>query len=219
MLNRSPLPGRWRAFALALTLAAPAAADLPAPVAPASNRAAPASRPSARPLPSGVRERLQVLKEKRNERLRERKEQRQRIEQLSEDLERSLARADVNTKELKEKMDALMALRTERRREHRLALRTRFGSAVAEPTVRAELALHARRTARLKRLQFVAATERAGKKRSELLARVERLRTKENARHDETMRRLAPSRKRQPDERSEVPAASAAAPAPSGGTP
>lgn len=218
MLNRSVPARRWLGAALALAIAAPAAADLPEPKGSGGPRREAAPRSSAAPLPSSVRERLELLKDKRRERVRERKEQRERIQQLAQDFERSLSRPDANPKELRAKQEELFAVRAERRRERRMELRKRFGRAIAEPAVRAELELHARRAARLKRLQFLAATERTGKKRTAVLARVDRLLVAENARHDQAMQRLVTTQ--QLDATGAAAASGAdAKPQSSGGTP
>jgi|SoiMethySBSTD1v2_1073268.scaffolds.fasta_scaffold02412_6 hypothetical protein len=77
--------------------------------------------------------------------------------------------------------------RRERRRQRLAALSARFGAALRQPAVRAELELHARRTAKLKALHAVA--EREGK--VTLLPRIDRLTQKEQARHERRMAALS----------------------------
>ncbi len=84
--------------------------------------------------------------------------------------------------------------RRERRRQRLAALSARFGAALRQPAVRAELELHARRTAKLKALRAVA--EREGK--VELLPRIDRLTQKEQARHDRRMAALSADAGRAP---------------------
>jgi hypothetical protein len=76
--------------------------------------------------------------------------------------------------------------RRERRRQRVDALRARFGSALRQPAIRAELELHARRKAKLNALRAVA--EREGKQA--LLPRIDALVKKEQARHQRRMAAL-----------------------------
>jgi hypothetical protein len=97
---------------------------------------------------------------------------------------------------------------------------TRWGSSLSKPSATEELQLHARRLARLQRMEELVATERKGDERSKLLDKIDKLREHENQRHERAMQRLASGQA--------APAASAAAaasaapvpsPAASGGTP
>jgi len=81
--------------------------------------------------------------------------------------------------------------RLERRRAHREKLFRQWVNVLGRAEVQAELRLHAERTARLRRLRFVAETERKGPDQEKILARVSKLLEKENARHERAMQRLA----------------------------
>jgi hypothetical protein len=73
-----------------------------------------------------------------------------------------------------------------------MALRQRWGHSMAKDDVKAELERHARRLARLQRLEIVAATERSGAPRERLIDRLGKLRDLENTRHERAMKTLVP---------------------------
>lgn len=76
--------------------------------------------------------------------------------------------------------------RVQRRQAHREILRKKYGPKLDRPEVRAELTLHARRIARLDRAERLATD--AG--RDAVVTRAQKLRDKENARHDRRMAAL-----------------------------
>jgi hypothetical protein len=96
----------------------------------------------------------------------------------------------VKKEELQDRIKAMQAARLERKKEHREELRARWGPALLHPSIREELRHHARREAFLSRMMFVAETEVTGKKKEALIARIEKLIDKENARHERAMERL-----------------------------
>jgi hypothetical protein len=79
------------------------------------------------------------------------------------------------------------------------ALRKRYGKALDQAPVQQELSTHAERTVRLRRMKRLA--EESGK--SELVARIETLRERENQRHAERLKALM-------GEQADVPAAASA---------
>lgn len=79
--------------------------------------------------------------------------------------------------------------RLERRQEHKKRLIARWGQALRRPDAVAELRHHAERMARLRRLRFLAETEREGKDQEKLLARIDKLIELEQARHERAMQR------------------------------
>lgn len=95
----------------------------------------------------------------------------------------------VKKAELAERLAAMKQNLAERRRAHRMAVRDRWGAALAHPACREELRLHARREAFLNRALFLAHTE-VTKDKDKLVERIEKLIEKENARHDRAMERL-----------------------------
>jgi hypothetical protein len=105
--------------------------------------------------------------------------------------------------ELSRRWAEFAATRQVRREKHRAALTQELGARLQNPRVRAELALHSQRVAELHRAEFLAKNARSGAEREQLLARIEKLRARETARHQRSLARLA------------VPAGNAA-PAPSG---
>jgi hypothetical protein len=108
--------------------------------------------------------------------------------------------------DVKARLDTLRESRGERQKEHREALKQRWGTALSAPSAREELEHHARRSARLERALVLVETE-VGKDRDKLRERVQKLIEKENARHERAMERI----KNQPS--APAPSASAAAPA------
>jgi hypothetical protein len=98
-------------------------------------------------------------------------------------------RGGVSKEQLKERMEKMQAARAERRKEHRLAVRQRWGTALAHPALREELRHHARREAFLTRALFVAQTEPV-KNKEKIIARIEKLIEREDERHAKAMERL-----------------------------
>jgi len=103
--------------------------------------------------------------------------------------------------DLKARFAELKAKRDERMHAHRQSLKERWGDKLAVPAVHDELARHERRLAMLDRILELAQTEKTGKDKDALTARIQGLISKENARHDRVMQ--------------QTPAASASAPTPS----
>lgn len=103
-----------------------------------------------------------------------------------------------------------------RRAEHMAELRQRFGQRMfANRELGEELRRHARRMAFLRRAKFIATTELDEPKRAAALGRIEKLVTREEARHDKRVEKLksdAPS----PGPSGTPSAATSSAPAPSG---
>jgi hypothetical protein len=96
----------------------------------------------------------------------------------------------VTKAELKERIAAMRANATERRKEHREGLKKRWGATLAHPACREELRHHARREAFLSRALFLAQTEVAAKDKDKFLERIQKLIDKENERHARAMERL-----------------------------
>lgn len=116
--------------------------------------------------------------------------------------------------ELKDSIEKWKATRGERQGERRRWLQTHWGPHAHAPDAVTELRLHAARMAKLARLEQLAETERSGDARQRLLDKIEKLRERENQRHERAMQRLTQA--------SPVPSAAptpsaAAAPASSGG--
>jgi hypothetical protein len=127
------------------------------------------------------------------------------MHQLIQDLKHGkLKKGDV-----KERLSALQERRDDRIKEHRHALKARFGATLAMPSARAELEHHARRMAFLNRALLLCETE-VTKDKDKLKARVEKLMTKENERHERAMERL----KSTPTTPAASAGAASAAPAP-----
>jgi hypothetical protein len=101
--------------------------------------------------------------------------------------------------------------REKRREEQRQALIARWGAAVTKPTVADELRLHAKRLARLQRFEELIATEKQGDARTRMLDRVQKMREKEEQRHERAMQRL--------QNEAAAPAASASGAVPAAATP
>jgi hypothetical protein len=81
--------------------------------------------------------------------------------------------------------------RAQRRRERRAALQQRFGLELLQrPPIRAELETHAWRVARLERMRVLAEAMTDAEKRKKTLARLEKLATKENERHERQLTHL-----------------------------
>jgi hypothetical protein len=95
--------------------------------------------------------------------------------------------------EFKQKMSEMMQDRAQRRTRHQTELRARWGQELNKGPVVAELRLHARREAFLSRMLVVAQTERTGKDQEKLVARIEAMSAREDARHDKKMAELKAS--------------------------
>jgi hypothetical protein len=121
--------------------------------------------------------------------------------------------------ELKKKLAERHVSREARQLEARGLLVRRWGSTLAKPDAQAELKLNALRLAQLERLEELAATERIGTQRSELLEKVQKLRERENDRHARSMQAIAAVQTADAASAHTAPATVLAAPAASGGTP
>lgn len=84
---------------------------------------------------------------------------------------------------VQKKLEQLRATRKQRRAAHLARIKQRWGKAVAHPAVRAELKVHAWRMARLDRIKELASAN----DKKDVVARVDKLIEKENARHDKHM--------------------------------
>jgi hypothetical protein len=100
------------------------------------------------------------------------------------------AKGSITRAELKERVAAMQKDRGERRHDHRVDLKTRYGATLANPACREELRHHARREAFLDRALFVAQTEVTTKDKDKLIERIQKLIEKEDARHAKAMERL-----------------------------
>jgi hypothetical protein len=105
---------------------------------------------------------------------------------LAEQFRRRRPRPD----ELQTKLGELRQSASERRELHRRELRAEFGPALGHKDLQDELAKHARRIAFLNRAKLVATSELDEPKRSTALARIDKLLTQENARHDGAVLKL-----------------------------
>lgn len=110
-----------------------------------------------------------------------------------EALQEDLKHGKLKKEELTERLAALEASRQERQKEHRAELGERWGKSLESPPVREELRHHARRSALLNRALLVAETDPQVKDKDKLVARVEKLIEKENARHEKAMQRFEAS--------------------------
>jgi hypothetical protein len=95
----------------------------------------------------------------------------------------------VSKVELQDRIKKMHEHRSERRKENREGVRRRWGAALLHPACREELRHHARREAFLSRALFLAQTEPV-KNKDALIARIEKLIEKEDARHERAMERL-----------------------------
>jgi hypothetical protein len=141
---------------------------------------------------------------------------RERIDTMTREVQESLRRMDMDADVLRQKLDALAAARPERQRVRRAALRAKWGKVLAHPTAREELTTHGRRMARLRRLQYLAATERQGQTRTKLLSRIDTLLSREQARHERAMKSLEENSGAERTSRGEPSSLPAPSPAPSG---
>lgn len=101
------------------------------------------------------------------------------------------------------------ASRLARREQRRAALTQELGQLAANPDIRAELQLHARRVSDLARAEFVAQNARSGKQRDEALARIAKLKEREAARHRQKLARLVSAAQNATPAPSAIPAPSA----------
>jgi hypothetical protein len=92
--------------------------------------------------------------------------------------------------EIAAKMQELREHSAEVRRERRRTAHARWGQAALDPKAKEELAVHGRRMAKIRRMQFLAMTERTGEKRSALLERLARLKDLERGRHERAMQAM-----------------------------
>lgn len=190
---------------------------------------------SASPLPSGFQERMRQHREQLPDHIRDRMERMQgrghdsrerhaRSRKLSGEIAEQLRSGNPRPEELKKQLEELRLLRNDRRNEQRASLRQRWGESAHKPDVKDELERHARRLARLQRLEVIAATERTGDQRKRLIARIEQLRTLEDKRHEQAMKKLAPEASAGPEASASAapvapaPAAGSALPPASGGS-
>jgi hypothetical protein len=120
-------------------------------------------------------------------------------------LHQELKEGKIKKEELKDRVAKLRETAAERRKEHREALKSRWGAALAQAPAREELRHHARRMAFLNRALLVAQTE-VKKDKDKLIERIEKLIEKETARHEKAMARFSSASP-------SAPAAAAAAPA------
>ncbi|HLM75915.1 MAG TPA: hypothetical protein VK459_24585, partial [Polyangiaceae bacterium] len=127
-----------------------------------------------------LREDKKELREDRKEAREEAREDRKEArEEARED--RKEARED-----RKERIEDLRQTRTERRKEHLKKWREKWGDLANRPNVKAEVKVHARRMARLNHMRRVA--DGAGK--TELVARIDKLIAREQARHTAALERF-----------------------------
>lgn len=91
--------------------------------------------------------------------------------------------------DLKDRLGELKEHREDRAKEHREALKARFGAALATPAAKEELEHHARRMAKLDRAMVLAETE-VTKDKDKLKERIQKLIDKENTRHEAAMDRF-----------------------------
>jgi hypothetical protein len=103
------------------------------------------------------------------------------------------AQGQLSAADLKKELAALRSSRDERRREHREALRARWGSQLAQPAAQEELRHHEQRMARLERMALLAQNDPSGAKKDALVARIEKLTARENERHERKMAQLEAS--------------------------
>lgn len=154
-------------------------------------------------MPSALRERRDEHREQFSESMRERMERahdrmrdargrHEHSRMLSNQIAEQLRNGNPRPDELKKQLEEFKALQADRRADQRALLHRRWGQAVQKPDVKDELERHARRLARLQRLEVVVATERTGDQRKRLIERIERMRTQENTRHEEAMKKLVP---------------------------
>lgn len=140
------------------------------------------------PQIAGLRDKLEKLKRKQPT-----LENPNAIEKRISELEQRVGRIEKHVETTAQRVQALRETRPERRAQALSTLEQRFGkSSLTRRDVRAELARHARRVARLKQVIHVAegsSNEAAEKRARKLLSR-------EGARHEKAMSGLVPGAKR-----------------------
>ncbi|MDI1446702.1 hypothetical protein [Polyangium sp. 6x1] len=131
---------------------------------------------------------IRPVRESKKELREDRKELREDRKELREDRKAGADAKELreDKKEIREDKKELREDRKAKREARRKELREKWGDVVKRPGARAELEVHARRLARLAQARKVA--EADGKK--ELVARIDKLVEKENARHQRAMKRL-----------------------------
>jgi hypothetical protein len=120
----------------------------------------------------------------------ERAEDRREFRSALGDLREDLKSGKITKQELKDRLAKLKETLPDRRREHREAIKRRWGATLAQPAVKNELTIHARRLAQLNRALLLAESERQGKDKDKLVDRIEKLIDKENERHEKAMDRF-----------------------------
>jgi hypothetical protein len=134
-------------------------------------------------------ERAEPAKEAAAERAERRAERAEYKSKVAELRERQAA-GKLSKDELKKELAALRESRAERRQARREALRERWGQKLAEPSVQQELRHHERRMAQLERMALLAQTDRSGKAKDALVARIDKLTERENQRHERKLSQL-----------------------------
>jgi len=160
-------------------------------------------------LPEGMQERMARLRERQAEM----KARHERAKKIEVDLETAIQSKDSDPTETKKLLDEYRELRRDRQRDHRLKLHRRYRTELKRDEVKGELERHARRMARLVRLEALIATERKGAPRQKLLERVKALREAEAGRHERLMVSLVPTPPAAPPAGDPAEPAPAAAPA------
>jgi hypothetical protein len=102
----------------------------------------------------------------------------------------ALRTPEVSEDKVREKMKEMHEHADEMRRERRRALHARWGEAALSAAAKDELERHGRNLASIRRLQYLAVTERKGEQRAALLERLARARALERGRHERTMQAL-----------------------------
>lgn len=115
--------------------------------------------------------------------------------------------------EFKKQLAEWKEAREKRREEQRKMLISRWGAAIVKPTVAGELRLHAQRLARLQRFEELIATEKKGDERVRLLDRVQKMREREDSRHERAMQRLSQGTSAEASAEGSAAAPNASAPA------
>ena len=116
----------------------------------------------------------------------DKKELRQDKKDLREDKKELREDRKEAREDRKERIEDLRQTRTERRKEHLKKWREKWGDLANRPNVKAEVKVHARRMARLNHMRRVA--DGAGK--TELVARIDKLIAREQARHTAALERF-----------------------------
>jgi Flp pilus assembly protein TadB len=129
--------------------------------------------------PKGPKERSEERKDRREERREDRQDRREDRQEDRQDRREDRQEARQERREDRREW-------RDRRRTARRAFLDKWGPIHKQPVVRAELAIHARRMARLGRMRTLA-TE-AGKEK--LVQQIDKIVAKENARHEKRMETL-----------------------------